>query len=352
MDSAEIERLGTQLHEAVARAATVLVASEPLPDGDAFGSELALRLMIEGAFGLAHSRDEARVGVGPKYVAIVNEKGTPERYAFLERSESRRPAAEDAAGFDLGILVDGGVERCGDEVRALFEKCRARAYVDHHRAGSTGDYDLRIVDPRRAATTEMLGALLLETAAWRGVPLTRPLAEALYVGIVSDTGSFMYSLTTPRTHRFAARLLEAGVRAVEIGERVLLDVRLDDLRFLARVVEGSTLECQGKLIVGVLSLDMLGGRDPGLVGYDKIVTPMAFVAETKVTLLLREVAPLQWKLSFRSRGEVDVSKVAREVDPQGGGHARAAGCSVSGSLDEVRARAIAAIGRGLAQAGL
>ncbi len=346
-----MEEKGAALRELLERASTVLVASEPLPDGDAFGSELALRLMIEGAFGLAPARAEGRAGRAPKYVALLNERGTPERYAVLDRSESRPPGPEDDAGFDLGILVDGGVERCGDQVKAVFERCRARVYVDHHRAGSTGHYDLRVVDPERAATTEVL-AEILDTPAWKDVSLDRPLAEALYVGLVSDTGSFSYSLTTPRTHRVAARLLEAGVRASLIAERVMLDVKLDDLKLQAEVVRNLRIEHQGKLLVGVLSIDMLGGRDPRLVGYDKIVTPIAFVAQTKATLLLREVEPRVWKLSFRSRGEVDVSKVAREVDPRGGGHARAAGCELRGEIAEVSAKAIAALETALTKAGL
>jgi len=341
-----MEEQGAALREAIERAATILVASEPSPDGDAFGSELALRLMIEGRWGLARSRAEARPGSGPKLVQVLNEQGTPERYAFLERSESRAPAAEDEAGFDLAILVDGGVERCGPDVKRIVERSRARVYVDHHRAGSRERYDLSIVDPARAATTEVLLGVL-ETSAWKDLPLTRPLAEALYLGLVSDTGSFMYSLTTPRTFRAAARLLEAGVRASMISERVILDVRLDDLQLQAEVVRHLGIECQGELLVGVLSLDMLHGRDPRLVGYDKIVTPIAFVSKTKATLLLREVEPEVWKLSFRSRGEVDVSKIAREVDPEGGGHARAAGCELRGPLAQVRAKAVSALARAL-----
>jgi phosphoesterase RecJ-like protein len=345
-----MDDLGAALRLAVEKAATILIASEPSPDGDAFGAEVALRLMVEGACGLAGTRAEARAGRGPKYVAVLNEQGTPERYAFLDRSETRPPAAEDGAGFDLGVLVDGGAERCGSPVRAVFERCRARAYIDHHGIGSAERYDVRIVDPGSAATTEVLAGLL-ETPAWSDVPLSRPLAEALYVGLVSDTSSFMYSLTTPRTHRVAARLLEAGARSSFISEKVVLDVRLDDLRLQAEVVRNLHVECEGKLLVGVLSLDMLHGRDPRLVGYDKIVTPLAFVASTKVTVLLREIEPHFWKLSFRSRGQVDVAQVAREVDPRGGGHARAAGCELRGPVDEVRDKAVAALARALERAG-
>ncbi|HZV01379.1 MAG TPA: DHH family phosphoesterase [Planctomycetota bacterium] len=337
---------GAALRAAVERAATILVASEPLPDGDAFGSEVALRLMIQQTFGLAASRAEGRAGQGPKFVQVLNERGIPERYAFLEGATGRAPGREDEAGYDLGILVDGGVERTGLAVRAVYERCRARAYVDHHRAGSAAPYDVKIVQPTSASTTEAIFSLL-DGDGWSDVKIDRPLAEALYVGLVADTGSFMYSLTTPRTHRVAARLLEAGVRTTFIAEKVLLDVKLEDLELEAKVVLALEREHGGRLLVGVLSLDMLAGRDPRLVAYDKIVTPIAFVEGTTVTLLLREVDPRVWKLSFRSRGGVDVSKVAREIDPQGGGHERAAGCELRGPLEDVKRVAVAAIGRAL-----
>lgn len=347
MSAEALARNALALREAVFAARTILVASEPLPDGDAFGAQLAIRGFVEAAFGLADTREAARAGQGPKHVALLNEKGIPARYAFLDGSSSARPpAAEDQAGFDLGIVVDGGVERCGGEVRALFERCAKKAYVDHHRHGSRETYDVVLLDPERAATTELL-ATLLETPAWSDVPLTRPLAEALYVGLVTDTGSFVYSLTTPRTHRIAARLLEAGARSSMIGEKVMLDIDEADLRLLGRVVSGLEIEHEGRLAVAVMTLDMQGGRAPHDVGYDKVVTPIAFLATTRVTVLFREVEPEVWKLSFRSRGEVDVAALARELDPEGGGHARAAGCLLLGPIAAVRARTVAAVGRRL-----
>src|SRR5947208_3645570 len=108
--------------------------------------------MIGAAFGLAGSPGEARTGRAPKHVSVVNELGTPERFEFLDDAHvARRPAPSDREGFDLGILVDGGVERCGPELRAIFGACRAKVYVDHHRAGSRADYDVALVDPARAS---------------------------------------------------------------------------------------------------------------------------------------------------------------------------------------------------------
>jgi phosphoesterase RecJ-like protein len=349
----DLPRLARALREAVDRAATILVASEPMPDGDAFSSELAVRFAIEGACGLAATRAEARSGKGPKYVAVLNERGTPDRYAFLDGASAARAPDDDdrRGGFDLGILVDGGVERCGPTVRALYEGCGVKAYFDHHHSGSRSSYDVPLVDPTRASTTELIFGLL-ETEAWRDVPLTRPLAEAIYTGLLSDTNSFIYSLTTPRTHQVAARLLEAGARSSLIGERVILDIDERDLRLSARVLDSLATELGGKLHVAVMTLGMLEGRAPHLVGYDKIVTPIAFVKGSKVTLLLREVEAHLWKISLRSRGEVDVAALARELDPEGGGHARAAGCTLEGPLDAVRGRATAAIARALGRAGL
>ncbi|MBI3722948.1 DHH family phosphoesterase [bacterium] len=344
---ARLEGPGAALRASIDRASTILIASEPLPDGDAFGAMLSLRCFVEAAFGIASSREEARAGKGPKHVALLCERGTPPRYAFLDGARAARPpAGEDSEGFDLGVLVDGGVERCGAPVRAVFESCREKACIDHHRAGSRARYDLAIVDPERAATTELL-ATLLETEAWKDVRLSRPLAEALYTGILSDTGAFVYSLTSPWTHRIAARLLEAGARASLIGEKVMLDIAPEDLRLQSKVVLGLSTLCSGKLLLGVLTLDMLEGRAPEDVGYDRIVNPIAFVSASRATVLLREMGGEHWKVSLRSRPDLDVAEVARELDPQGGCHARAAGCTLRGPLDLVRRRVVLALSRRL-----
>lgn len=339
---ADLETAGRALHAAIERAATIVVASEPLPDGDAFGAELALRAMIEAAFGLAPSREAARAGAGPKLVELLNEHAAPARFAFLEgASVARAPTDDDRErGYDLAILVDGGLERCGPAVRAVVERSRARAYVDHHRAGSRVPYDVTVLDPARPATTEVLGALL-ETEAWRRVPLSRPLAEAIYLGLVSDTGSFAYSLTTPATHRLAARLLEAGARTSTIHERALLEVDLDDLRLSGRVFAELELVAspEGSFLVGAVPLALLGARPQEDVAFDRIVTPMAFVRGVEVTILLREIAPDQWRVSLRSRGKVNVADHAQALG--GGGHARAAGCVLPGTLAAVRSRLLA-----------
>jgi phosphoesterase RecJ-like protein len=340
----DLEGPALALRAAIERAATIVVASEPLPDGDAFGAELALRAFVEATFGLALRRDGARPGAGPKYVALLSEHGGPERYSFLEGAgDARAPDEQDRAlGFDLGIVVDGGVERCGHLVRPIIERCRERAYIDHHRQGSRARYDVVVLDPRRAATTELLAALL-DTEAWRSVPLSRGLAEAIYAGLVSDTGSFAYSLTTPGTHRLAARLLEAGVRTTLIHERAMLDTDLEDLKLAGRVFAALEMELSGKLLVGVVPLAYLHGRHQHGIAFDRIVTPMAFVKGAQVTLLLRELDHGHWKVSLRSRGAVDVAAVARSLDAEGGGHARAAGCTLRGELAQVRERCIASI---------
>jgi phosphoesterase RecJ-like protein len=304
--------------------------------------------MIEKAWGLAGDPSQARAGKGPKLVAVLNERGTPPRYRFLDGAATARPPTDDdrARTFDLAIALDGGIERTGEVVRAIFARARRKAYVDHHRQGSRESYDVVALDPESASTTELLAAIL-DDPAWSDVKLDRPLAEALYLGLLSDTGSFQYSLTTPRTHRLAARLLEAGVRSSEMAERVLLDTPFDDLVLVGKVLDRARVISGGRIVVSELLLSMLDGRDPRDAAYDRAVTPLAFVSDAKATILLREMAASTWKLSFRSRGGVDMSSVARELDPGGGGHARAAGCTLVGPLERVRERAIAVVERRL-----
>jgi phosphoesterase RecJ-like protein len=176
------------------------------------------------------------------------------------------------------------------------------------------------------------------------VPLTREVAEAIYLGLIYDTGSFQYTLTTPETHRIAARLMETGMDFARIHERALLEQDFENLLLLGKVL--STAERRGEareIVHAAIPRDLARSMQVKSEDYNKIIQTLCFIDGVEVAVLFRELDGAEWKLSLRSRGLVDVAAIARELDPQGGGHDRASGCTLPGPLEAAVARAVAHI---------
>ncbi|MHC4831926.1 MAG: DHH family phosphoesterase, partial [Planctomycetota bacterium] len=239
-----------QLYEAFAAADRILVASEVTADADAVGAELSL----------AHVARHAQRSAGrAESVTIVNQYGCPKRYAFLPGTEAI--LALDELGerdretpFDLGVTVDGGLERVGT-VAPLVRKSARVAIIDHHKFGSNEEYDVSLYDPRASSTTQLIYQFFEEDGL--AVPLTRDVATAIYAGLIFDTGSFQYSLTQPQTHRIAARLLETGIDFVELHERILLVRPLEELVAAGRAIAAARRSDDGLFVWAVLDPETL-----------------------------------------------------------------------------------------------
>jgi phosphoesterase RecJ-like protein len=323
-----------EVFAALKRARRVLVTSEPYPDGDALGAELALDAIARHAFA------QAPGGAGDRRVYLVNEKGCPRKYRFIAGADKvRRLDAVMERDFDLAIVVDGGAERIG-AARELFDRAPVRILVDHHKFGSRERYDIALASPHASSTTQILYAFFADPEI--AVPLTREAAEAIYLGLIFDTGSFQYSLTQPLSHEIAARLMETGIDFSRIHERALLTQEFEDLLVLGRVLATAQRTPSREVVWASIGLDLVEQYRPSGDDFNRIIQTLIFVEGAEVAVIFRELEPGKWKLSFRSRGKVDVAAIARELDPDGGGHDRAAGCSMDGaSLAAVEERTIA-----------
>jgi bifunctional oligoribonuclease and PAP phosphatase NrnA len=319
-----------EIYRAIKGARRVLVTSEPYPDGDAFGTEIALDQVCRHAFATA-GRADGRV-------YLVNERGCPRKYRFMPGSDKIRSLdSVMERDFDVGIVVDGGSERAG-AAKELFDRCRTRIYLDHHKFGSRETYDISLSDPDATSTTQIVYGFFADPEI--AVPLTKEAAEAIYLGLIYDTGSFQYSLTKPLTHEIAARLMEAGIDFARIHEKALLTQEFEELMVIGRVV-ASAERCgdRGDIVWAAITNKII--REHNIAGDDlnKIIQTLCFVEGIEVAIIFREQEGTSWKLSLRSRGKVDVAAIARELDPNGGGHDRAAGCSLEGKLEDVAKRA-------------
>lgn len=299
------------LAKAIGQARRVLVLAHRDPDGDALGSALGLKHMLEA--------------VG-KTVYVHRDGALPEEYAFLpglEAASSELPLAQD---LDLAVLLDcHEPARAGQKAQALLESLPRVAVIDHH-LGQTSFGQPRWVDPEMAATAQMVTLL----AQGMGLPLSPQAATCLFVGLQTDTGRFCYSNTGPAALRVAADLVEAGARPWDITQEVYSSSRARLVLF-GRVLASLKVLAGGRLALALArqaDLDELGCPSSDL---DRMVEELRAIRGVEVAALLKELADGTAKASLRSRGKIDVGALALELG--GGGHHNASGARLALPLE-------------------
>jgi phosphoesterase RecJ-like protein len=294
-------------------------------DGDGCGSEIALARL------LAQRGLEAR---------IVNPTPWPALFDFLLDDGVREMSAKGTAALrdiDLLIVLDiSDVKRLGSLTETVRKLEVPKLVIDHHIASDDPAGSVIFTDTSACAT----GELVYDLACTLDLELTPDIARALYSAILTDTGSFRFSNTTPRCHAMAADLLAAGVDPEEMYVRIYASAPAGRVHLLADVL--ATLgvdEARGLawLSMGAGALEKYGVRQEDL---DGIVEHARSIAGTRMALFFRDLGYGKVKVSFRSTGEVDVNAFARQFG--GGGHAKASGALIPGTLEEVRERVIAA----------
>ncbi len=295
-----------------------LVVTHENPDGDALGSMLAMSMALRE---LGKDVVMYLSGVAP----------TPGEYGFLDLSDLRRALPDDLEERVLLALDCASVRRIGPEPGAV-ERARMVVNVDHHHDNSRfGDLNLIVDDA--SSTAEIVRDVL----ASLDVQLSSDIAEALYVALVTDTGRFQYSNTTPKALRLAADLVEAGADVHGIFRLVYETVQFAKLKLLARALGRAELYENGRLVVSYLLKEdfaEIGAEEPyseGIIDYLRSVEGSEMVALIREPP--RDEGPAR-RISLRSsRDEVDVSAVARAAG--GGGHRQAAGFSSELEIPEI-----------------
>jgi phosphoesterase RecJ-like protein len=295
-----------------------LVVAHENPDGDALGSMLAMALGLR-----ALGKDAL--------MYLSGSAPMPGEFEFMPLGEVLRELPDDIGERVLVAVDCANARRIGQDP-AILDHAKIVVDVDHHhdntRFGSTN-----LIVAEASSTAEIVRDLLWEL----GVQLTPEIAEALYVGLVTDTGRFQYSNTTPKAFRLAAELVEAGADVHGIFRSVYEKVQFAKLKLLARALDRAQLYEGGRLLVSHLlrtDFDEVGAEEPyseGIIDYLRQAEGAQMVA------LIREPpgegGPTR-RVSLRSsQDEVDVSAVARKAG--GGGHRQAAGFSSEHSIEEI-----------------
>ena len=298
-------------------------------DGDGVGSEVALWHLLR-----AH-------GVDP---VIANPTGIPERFGFLvpPGADASERAGREIARADVVVVVDiSDLGRLGDLAKTVHERRAPVACIDHHVSPGTLPDGPRLVAPEATATAE----LVFDLAAALEWPLSTDAARALYVGILTDTGGFRFSNTSARALRVAAALLEHGVEPESIYEAVYASAPEGRVRLLAEVLQTLVVEPERGLAWVTVPAGALERHGVTPDDLDGIVEHARSIAGVRLALLFRQIANGRIKVSFRSMGSVDSAALAQGFG--GGGHHKAAGASLEGSVAEVQERVLNAARRSL-----
>jgi len=304
--------------EAIRSNERFLVVTHENPDGDALGSMLATTLGLR-----ALGKDAL--------MFLSGTVATPAEYRFLDLDGLTRTTPADLPERVL-LAVDCANERRMGEDSTPLEQARSVINVDHHHDNARFGAINLIVD-EASSTAEIVRDILGEL----GVPLTERIAEALYVGLVTDTGRFQYTNTTAKALRLAAELVEAGADIHDVFKHVYETVQFAKLKLLARALERAQLLEDGRVVVSYLLKDdfaAVGAEEPyseGIIDHLRAVEGSEMVAPIREPP--RDEGPAR-RISLRSsRDEVDVSAIARAAG--GGGHRQAAGFSSELPINEI-----------------
>lgn len=294
---------------------TIAISGHIRPDGDCVGSTLAMYLYLQENF----NQD------GKKSIDYFLEE-PPKEFQILQGLNQLDSSYYSEKVYDLYIALDcGSVDRLG-AAEPMFLAAKDTICIDHH-ISNTSFAKTNIVKPDASSTCEVLADLFDQSK------ISTKIAEALYVGIVHDTGVFKHSCTSPMTMRVIANLMEKGVRSTELIDKTFYQKTYVQNQILGRCLLESILMMDGKVIVSGISKKTLEFYNGVPSDTDGVIDQLRSTKGVEVAILFREENTLTYKVSMRSNEIVDVSKIATVFG--GGGHVRAAGCTMNGTWHDV-----------------
>ena len=291
---------------------TVGIAGHVNPDGDCVGSTTAMYLYLKENY--------------PELSVDLYLENVRPDFMFLKGVEEYKAAYEDEKEYDLFITIDTSTKDRIGVAEAAFDHAKKTICIDHHISNKGYAMENYIVADA-SSSCEVLYGLLEEDK------ISKSVAEALYLGIVHDSGVFQYSCTGPETMRVAAKLMEKGVPFTKIVEETFYQKTYLQQQIMGRTLMESIRLMDGKCIAGVVTQKTMDFYGVTKLDLDGIVSQLRLTKGVEVAILVYEIGAQEFKVSLRSNGIVDVNKVAAAFG--GGGHVRAAGCTMHGRAYDV-----------------
>jgi len=316
-----IERLAQELRAG----RSVAISTHINADGDGCGSETALSRLL------------GQMGIRSK---IVNPTPWPEMYKFLLGDDVQDASDLGAKGLkdaDVLVVIDiSDVKRLGVLAETVRKLTIPKLVIDHHLPSDEPPSKLMVADTAACAT----GELIYDFATVLGLKVTPDIARALYVALLTDTGGFRFSNTTARCLCIAGQLIASGVEPEEMYGRLYASMPVGRLHLLRDAL--ATLEVDPEYGISWISVAAGAAEQYGLRSEDLegIAEHPRSIGGTRLAVFFRDLGHDKVKVSFRSTGDVDVNKFAKQFG--GGGHARAAGALIEGNLEVVQRKVVAA----------
>lgn len=304
------------IKEEIEKAEKIVILTHESPDGDAIASALSVKQALK------QMNKESDVII-PEY---------PSDFSFLPDANKIKKESQ-IKEYDLGIAVD-----CSDLKRLVgseeyFETAKRTIQIDHHTVNAMFA-DINYVDPVAPACCQVLIGMF----EYLGIEINKEVGTCILTGIITDTGGFQYSGVTPETLEFAAEILRKGVNISRICQKVLRNKTKANCELTKLLYDRMKFYEDGKIVVSYITLEDLDkvnaqlGDDEGLVEIERDIEGV------EVAVLLKEKENIGFKASLRSKENVNVSNICFLLG--GGGHPRAAGCMVSGTLEQVEEKVL------------
>jgi phosphoesterase RecJ-like protein len=306
--------------DAIRRHKRFLVTAHVNPEGDSLCSQLAMKELL---------------GILGKTAYIVNHDKVPEHYKFLPGADGISTDTARPADFDAVLVLDCPTMKRIGGVGKMIPKGAVIINIDHH-ISSEKFGDVNWVDPNASSTGEMVYRLFREL----DVPLTREVALCLYIAILTDTGNFNYDNTSRLTHEIAGELLGYGLDPAMVSESVYERRTLEDIRFLGLVLSTLKVNRAGDVAWLEMTREMVDKTGADMSKSEGFINYARSIGGVKIAILFKEdmADRSRVSVSFRSKSGIDVNGIAAYFG--GGGHTKASGCSLTGTLAEVEARVL------------
>jgi bifunctional oligoribonuclease and PAP phosphatase NrnA len=305
----------SQVVELIESKRTFAITSHIRPDGDSLGSSLGLYWLLRAL---------------DKDVEVIMRDAAPHAYRQLPGAHGIRVTPAVDRNYDAVFVIE-----CSDITRPGLANLERQFVVniDHH--STTALFGtINWIDSTASAVGEMIYNLCKAT----GVRVTKEIAECVYTALITDTGSFHYSNTTERTFKVASELVRTGVKPAKTAESVFASYPWSRIQLLGEVMSTAKRDASGRVACLRHSLEMQARTHASDEDADGFVNYPLTVGEVEAVALLKECAPGVYRASLRSKGDVNVARVAEMFG--GGGHRNAAGCTLKGAWEETEEKIV------------